>query len=238
MRLRQVVPPLRSIGVGGLYDRWARGLAVPLYVTARGNTYVTAFSQILVEVRRDAPGAEPSGDDGFGCSYELGGALARRVLRDSDGQRQKSGGLGDRGSNEATVGAAQNAGAIHTKTGLSKGSIARVKTPTVLQRLMHRTAGTSGYCRPTTRTSRRAHVDGLLSVRIQGKTSSSRATSGLERASTRRGDHQGSTARCTTLGATTRAGKMVLPRAAAVEVRARSLLGRVCSSRSMGLSRP
>jgi len=42
VRPRQVIPPLRSLGVGGVGDRWALDIAGPLPMTERGNRYVIA----------------------------------------------------------------------------------------------------------------------------------------------------------------------------------------------------
>ncbi|KAF1332497.1 Enzymatic polyprotein, partial [Globisporangium splendens] len=41
-RPAQIIPPLRSIKVGGICDRWALDLASPLHRSQRGNSYVVA----------------------------------------------------------------------------------------------------------------------------------------------------------------------------------------------------
>lgn len=41
-RPKEVIPPLRALGLGDVGDRWALDVAGPLPVTARGNRYVIA----------------------------------------------------------------------------------------------------------------------------------------------------------------------------------------------------
>jgi hypothetical protein len=41
-RPKEIIPPLRSLGLGIVEDRWALGVAGPLPVTGRGNRYVIA----------------------------------------------------------------------------------------------------------------------------------------------------------------------------------------------------
>src|SRR5690349_1768801 len=70
VRPRRVKPPLRSLHVGEVGDRWAMDFAGQLPATSRGNRYAVAFTEYLTKWVILVPVSTRAADD-LDAEYEL-----------------------------------------------------------------------------------------------------------------------------------------------------------------------